>query len=236
MFFYISGFSVTFFNTEKKSFKQYFCDKFKRLIIPLIVVLFVFLIPRNYMDQSFSKMGRPDGENPQWNFFKYYADVIPIKVIYRIGYLWFLPALFIDSMIAFPLLKWSQRRYLGKPCTFKDDYILIIIVLALFLIWGTITTFIIPSNLRWAYSLPSDLILLSMFGIYFFLPHNLIKKRENGYKYSLLLRFIGPFGTILLCRFKEGTSTQPLYVFVSMINFDLMFMAQGLIDQVYYKE
>lgn len=50
MFFYISGFAVTFFNTEKKNFKTYFCDKFKRLIIPLVVVVFVFLIPRNYLD------------------------------------------------------------------------------------------------------------------------------------------------------------------------------------------
>ena len=69
-----------------------------------------------------------------------------------------------------------------------------------------------------------------MFVVYFFVPHNLIKKKENGYKYSLLLRIFGPIGTILLCRFKEGTSTEPLYVFVSMINFDLVFMSQGLID------
>jgi len=50
LFFYISGFSITFFNTEKKSFTRYFCDKVKRLIIPLIIVFFIFMIPRNYLD------------------------------------------------------------------------------------------------------------------------------------------------------------------------------------------
>ena len=50
LFFYISGFSITFFNTEKKTFTRYFCDKVKRLIIPLIIVFFVFMIPRNYLD------------------------------------------------------------------------------------------------------------------------------------------------------------------------------------------
>lgn len=107
MFFYISGFAVTFFNTEKKTFKQYFCDKFKRLIIPLVIVTFVFLIPRNYLDQTFSLFGRPDGKNQEWNLMKYYGEFLPTKIILKLGYLWFLPALFIDSMIAFPLLKWS---------------------------------------------------------------------------------------------------------------------------------
>ena len=84
--------------------------------------------------------------------------------------------------------------------------------------------------------MPSDFVLLGMLALYFFVPHNLIKNRENGYKYSLLLRLFGFIGTILLCEFKHGKSTDGLYVFVSMINFDLMFMSQGVIDQVYYRE
>jgi len=110
-------------------------------------------------------------------------------------------------MIAYPLLKWSQRRYAGKPCTFKDDYILIPILMCLFVVWGVITTYAIPSEIRWTYNLPSDIILFCALMLFFFVPHNLIKNREDGYKYSLLLRFLGPAATILLCPFKQGDAT-----------------------------
>jgi hypothetical protein len=47
---------------------------------------------------------------------------------------------------------------------------------------------------------------------------------------------IGPFSVILLCYFKDGTSDDTIYNFVTMISFDLVFMTQGLIDQTYRVE
>lgn len=110
VFFYISGFSVTFFNIEKKHFGHYIKDKFMRLIIPLVVGFFLFLIPRCYIDQNYSQYGWPD-QHPEYNFWKYFVKIFPLGAIKRISWLWFLPALFVDCLIAYPLLKWSKRRY-----------------------------------------------------------------------------------------------------------------------------
>lgn len=105
------------------------------------------------------------------------------------------------------------------------------------LVWSIATNFMIPYELRASYNMPSDIVLYLVILIYYFVPHNLIKKSENGYKFSLIIRLFGMVGTMILCCFRNGKEgNNMLYVFVSMINFDLMFMAQGVIDQVYHKE
>ena len=48
MFFYISGMGTTFFNTEKKGFFIFCKSKVLRILVPFIVSVFVFLIPRLY--------------------------------------------------------------------------------------------------------------------------------------------------------------------------------------------
>jgi hypothetical protein len=45
-------------------------------------------------------------DEPEWNIFKYFVKLLP-KIIIHMSWLWFLLALFIDSMINYPLLKWS---------------------------------------------------------------------------------------------------------------------------------
>lgn len=65
-----------------------------------------------------------------------------------------------------------------------------------------------------------------------------MKSRENGYKFSFLIRFIGPISNVLLCVFKKNgdTNHEAIYNFVTMISFDLVFMTQGIIDQTYRAE
>jgi fucose 4-O-acetylase-like acetyltransferase len=48
-FFYISGFSTTFFNTEKKGFCEFFKARFMKLLLPFILGLIFLLTPRMYM-------------------------------------------------------------------------------------------------------------------------------------------------------------------------------------------
>ena len=61
----------------------------------------------------------------EWDFFKYYIGMLP-QFAFKLNWLWFLPALFIDSVISYPLLKWTQRRHAGKPFNFKEDGTLIL--------------------------------------------------------------------------------------------------------------
>lgn len=51
MFFYISGIGATFYKTEEKHFGVFVGDKFLRLLVPFVVGIFVFLIPRLYFGQ-----------------------------------------------------------------------------------------------------------------------------------------------------------------------------------------
>jgi uncharacterized membrane protein len=71
MFFYISGMASTFFNTEGKGFGIFFIDKVLRLMVPFIVAIFIFLIPRLYFGQPYEDWTRPDRknmENDYWTF------------------------------------------------------------------------------------------------------------------------------------------------------------------------
>lgn len=51
MFFYISGMAMTFYNTEGKGFGIFLGEKTLRLVVPFVIAIFVFLIPRLYFGQ-----------------------------------------------------------------------------------------------------------------------------------------------------------------------------------------
>ena len=51
MFFYISGIGSTFYRTEEKNFGIFVLEKVLRLLVPFILAIFIFLIPRLYFGQ-----------------------------------------------------------------------------------------------------------------------------------------------------------------------------------------
>jgi fucose 4-O-acetylase-like acetyltransferase len=108
MFFYISGMGATFFDTEKNHFGIFVGGKVLRLLVPFIAAIFVFLIPRLYFGQEYEDYTRPNDEieNDYWEFMKKTLPTIYLKL----SWLWYLPALFIDIMLTYPLLRWSIRR------------------------------------------------------------------------------------------------------------------------------
>ena len=63
MFFYISGMGATYFNTEGKGFFLFTWNKTLRLLVPFVIAIFVFLIPRLYFGQPYDDWCRPDKEN-----------------------------------------------------------------------------------------------------------------------------------------------------------------------------
>jgi len=70
MFFYISGIGSTFFNTEKKNYFIFVWEKILRLLIPFVIGIFVFLMPRLYLGQPYEDFTKPDGpDGPMENDF-----------------------------------------------------------------------------------------------------------------------------------------------------------------------
>jgi len=69
MFFYISGLGASYFNTEKKGFGLFFVNKTLRLMVPFVIAIFVFLIPRLYFGQPYEDWTRPDRKNQENDYW-----------------------------------------------------------------------------------------------------------------------------------------------------------------------
>lgn len=102
--------------------------KIKRLFLPFIVAYCLILIPRLYFAQSYQAMcqlvryddaGNRIGTYFEWNYFKYYKAVF-LPAFSKLSWLWFLIALFINSLCNYPLLGWIRRRTQKKPLDLWD--------------------------------------------------------------------------------------------------------------------
>jgi surface polysaccharide O-acyltransferase-like enzyme len=119
MFFYISGIGATFFDTEKKHYGVFVGGKVLRLLLPFVVAIFVFLIPRLYFGQQYEDFTRND-EKIESNYWEYLKATLP-TIHQKLSWLWYLPALFIDCMLTFPLLRWTIRRSRNIPYDAMTD-------------------------------------------------------------------------------------------------------------------
>jgi fucose 4-O-acetylase-like acetyltransferase len=125
MFFYISGMAATYFNSEGKGFGLFLWDKILRLMLPFILAIFVFLIPRLYMGQEYEDWTRPNGRTEK-DFGQFTLLTLP-SIFSKLSWLWYLPALFVDCILTYPLLAWSIRRARKIPFNAWDDGNILII-------------------------------------------------------------------------------------------------------------
>ena len=51
-----------------------------------------------------------------------------------------------------------------------------------------------------------------------------------------MLKAIGPISLFILNEFRGGHNEETVYGFLAMINYDIIFMAQGIIDMLVWKE
>jgi hypothetical protein len=204
-----------------------------RLIVPFIFAVFTILMPRLYFAQDYQVFCKLEDANgnmyEEHNYFKYFIGMLP-HVYTKLSWLWFLPALFIDSCINYPLVAWTQRRQRNIPIG-KDDIQYIVGLIVALVIWG------IPNYLGAG---GDDTLLPMVFTVgVFFVFHfsvQLLLKLENGYKYSLWIKAVGPLASCALNYYRDGTNVDTIYGFLATLNYDLMFMAQGVVDQFYMKE
>lgn len=63
-----------------------------------------------------------------------------------------------------------------------------------------------------------------------------IFKLEFGRKYGFVIKLIGPLASYCLNVFKDGSEAETIYGLYAMINYDLLFMSQGIIDTIYQDE
>lgn len=58
---------------------------------------------------------------------------------------------------------------------------------------------------------------------------------EDGDKYAMWIKLLGPLGSMALNLWKDQAPNQPLHHVLMMINYDAVFFSQGVVDQLYFK-
>lgn len=233
MFFYISGIGATFFDTEDKHYGIFIGGKVLRILVPFVIAIFVFLIPRLYFGQSYEDYTRVDGEITD-NYWEYMRGTLP-TIYLKLSWLWYLPALFIDLVICYPLLRWSIRRSRGIPFDPLVDLGIITLQIVTLVAWAVPNYLLITTDdYNMKYSIPAIITLSWVFFAFYTLQ--LLAARPNGHHFAVWLKLIGPIGAICMNMWKVQTKNMNLYHIFLMINYDAMFFSQGVVDQCYWKK
>lgn len=154
----------------------------------------------------------------------------------KLSWLWYLPALFIDCILTYPLLRWTVRRSKGIPFDPLVDTGIVLHQIITLGLWCLPCYFLVTKdNYGQIYLIPAIITLGAiMFCFYVFqLP---IAGTKNGYHLAMWIKLVGPAGSIALNYWKVQTSQQDLYHIFLMINYDAVFFSQGVIDMCYWKQ
>ena len=124
------------------------------MAIPLL------LIPRLYVGQEYEKFARVDGEHIENDYWKFFIGTLP-QAIVKMSWLWFLLGLFLNCMVLYPLLAWTQRRQAKIKFT-SDDGLLVLGQLAVIGVIGYLGSVLAGKDALAQY-LPSIGIVLAYF-------------------------------------------------------------------------
>lgn len=200
MFFYISGIGSTFFRTEEKHFGIFVGEKALRLLLPFVIAIFIFLIPRLYLGQQYEDFTRPDDEieNDYWVFL---AKTLP-TVHLKLSWLWYLPALFIDFMLCYPLLRWTVRRSKRIPLDGVVDTAIVLHQILALTIWAIICyTLVTTDDYGRDKLVPAVFTLFCVFAVFY--ATQILINIKGWYPLALWIKFLGPIGSICMNLWKD---------------------------------
>mgnify|MGYP007048588798 CR=1 FL=1 len=135
-------------------------EKTLGLLIPFLVLLLVILVPRLYFAQEYEPFSRPDGQNIEWDYSKFFIGTLP-SLIMKMSWLWFLLALYLDCLIVYPAVQWTQRRYAKKPLDGVDAK-LVIAQISIFAGYSYVNLSLLgqETTKKWQYLIPDLQLLL----------------------------------------------------------------------------
>jgi len=103
-----------------------------------------------------------------------------------------------------------------------------------YIIWSIPNTLVVGTSVGFASLLPIVMWIFVFNLIYFVAQPYLLEK--SGGKYLLLLKAIGPLCALVLNEWRDGKNEETIYGFMAMINYDIIFMAQGVVDKLYHDQ
>lgn len=200
--------------------------------MPLVLAMLFLLVPRLYLGQDIEGWTRIDGKKES-NFFIYFWKVLPTLPT-NLSWLWFLPVLFIAMVLNYPMLAFTYRRKNNLPLTKKEDGALFLGQHASLLFWAAIGFITVSSKDYVTYFLPSIVVLLLFYYAIFAVQFLFVF--DWGYKASVWMKLIGPVFCLVMNLCKYGTFENNLFGMLLGMHYQIMFMAQGILDRSYHKE
>ena len=232
MFFYISGMGATFLDTEKNNYGIFVGGKILRLLVPFVVAIFVFLIPRLYFGQQYEDFTR-NNDVIESDYMTYMKAALP-TIYLKLSWLWYLPALFIDCMLTYPLLRWTIRRSRQIPYDPVIDSGIVLLQIVTLFVWALPNYYLVTAHdYNTTLLIPAICVLGAV--MFCFYTFQLLIPGRNGHHYAIWIKFVGPIGSVLLNMYKVQTQNMNLYHIFLMINYDAIFFSQGVIDMCYWR-
>ena len=153
----------------------------------------------------------------------------------KLSWLWYLPALFIDCILTYPLLRWTIRRSKRIPFDPLVDTGIVLHQIVTLAIWCLPNYYLVTKDSYGErYLVPSIFTLGAI--MFCFYTFQLAIATKGGSHYAMWIKLVGPCGSIALNYWKVQTSKQDLYHIFLMINYDAVFFSQGVIDMCYWKD
>jgi len=151
LFFLLSG-AASWFALGVKTPGQYLVARFKRLLIPYLVGIILFIPPQKYLEAIFYE--RFSGGYFQFlpNYFgsEFFRFIPDLRIFGYWGYhLWFLGFLFVFSLVLIPFSRYVQKKIQSETLFFKKPAFLIILIAAVAIIQIALRPQF-PDYLNWA--------------------------------------------------------------------------------------
>ncbi len=179
MFFVLAGASSCF-SLRKREIGEYIGERFKRLIVPIIVGVLFFIPPQIYLE----RLSSADFSGTYIQFYPHFFEGLYPNGNFTLNHLWFVFYLFVISLISLPFFKKSTTT---EWMNSKKPWILIFPLIAIVIVEAALR-YIWP-----IYLYPTDIVI---FLIYFVCGHyiatdssitNAIKKYSN---YAFLIGLV----------------------------------------------
>jgi hypothetical protein len=97
-----------------------------------------------------------------------------------------------------------------------------------------IPSFLAEGNAGRESLIPMVFVMAFFYGVFF--TTQILLTHEHGQKYGLLVKSIGVFACFALNKYRDGSNQETVYGLLSMIDYDMLFMANGMLDSLYAKE
>lgn len=196
LFFLLAG-AGTWCSLRHRTGRGYLCERFRRLIIPLLFGTLFIIPPQVYVE----RLSSSEFNGSFFQFYSHFFDGVYPQGNFTWNHLWFLLYLFVISMIALPIL---QKARADISLRFDS-----IIVRPWIIFLPIIPVIFIEAAFRYtwpSYLYLTDMLLFLLFFIYGYLivSENKIRQAIVHYaKVSLLLGLIS-FGAIVVMYFTNN--------------------------------